>query len=220
MKPFNATAYAILGLIAAQEGSAYELAQRMKSNYRFFWPRAQSNFYTSIKLLVAEGLATTTDEGKGQRPRTVYRATSKGIEDLSAWLASPAKPPSFEFEGLLRVAYADFGQKDALLRQLEVIRDDAEATLAIGARIARDYAAGRVDLPARAHTSHLLWQFLWRQHQVLAEWASWAIKEIEEWPDTRPSPAAQNQAARFFTRAAEASTTRAPRRNDRAKVAR
>jgi PadR family transcriptional regulator AphA len=201
MRPINATAYAILGLIAAKEGSAYELVQRMKSNYRFFWPRAQSNFYASLKLLVSAGFAIATDEGKGGRPRTVYRVTSGGIEALSEWLPSAAKPPSFEFEGLLRVAYADFGDKSALLKQLEDVRENAEDALAVGTAIASAYAAGKVDLPERAHTGHLLWQFLWSQHEAMADWARWAIKEVEAWPDTRSNAITDAQARRFFSRA-------------------
>ena len=65
----------------------------MKGNYRFFWPRAQSNFYSSLKLLVAAGLSIATDEGKGERPRTVYRVTQEGVEALSKWLSTAAKPP-------------------------------------------------------------------------------------------------------------------------------
>jgi PadR family transcriptional regulator, regulatory protein AphA len=203
MKLINPTGFAILGLIAAQEGSAYELAQRMKSNYRFFWPRAQSHFYSSVKSLVAAGLATASDEARGRRHRTVYRATAHGIEALASWLKSPAKAPTFEFEGLLRVAYADFGDKPALLAQLETIREGARATLAIGVAIARAYDEGRVDLSERAHTAQLLWQFLWALHQAIAEWAEWATSEVEAWPDTTPNPVASAQSTAFFAKAAQ-----------------
>jgi len=198
MSSITPTSCAILGLIAVEEGSAYELVQRMQSNYRFFWPRAQSHFYAEVKVLVGAGLATATDEGVGRRPRTVYRITKAGRRAIVDWLDRPAAPPTLECEGLLRIAYADFGSKAQLIGQLEAIGAHAHQVLEVGAQIARDYAAGRVALPKRAHTSHLAWQFLWVQHQAQAQWAKWAIEEVRSWPGTRASRAALGQAGRFF----------------------
>ena len=70
-----------------------------------------------------------------------------------------------------------FWRQVALLKQLENIRENAEDALAVGDTIAKAYAVGKVELPERAHTSHLLWQFLWSQHNgdSRAE-AKWAIQ--------------------------------------------
>jgi DNA-binding PadR family transcriptional regulator len=198
MPSITPTSCAILGLIAVEEGSAYELVQRMQNNYRFFWPRAQSHFYAEVKMLVGSGLATAADERVGRRPRTVYRITQAGRRAIIDWLDRPAAPPTLECEGLLRIAYADFGSKAQLIGQLEGIRAHAHQVLEVGARIARDYAAGRVKLPQRAHTSHLTWHFLWTQHQAQAQWAAWAIEEVRSWSGTRSSRATLEQARRFF----------------------
>jgi PadR family transcriptional regulator, regulatory protein AphA len=201
MKPLGTTAYAILGLIAVQEGSAYELVKRMDSNYRFFWPRAQSHFYTEAKPLVARRLAAAANEATGKRPRTVYRITDAGRAALAAWLQTPASPPAAEIEGLLRVAYADFGTKEQLLAQVRAIGEHARAVLDVGDGIARAYAQGAVELPKRAHTAHLLWQFLRLQHEAHVHWAEWAEGEVAAWSSTRPGRAALDQATKFFAEA-------------------
>jgi PadR family transcriptional regulator, regulatory protein AphA len=201
VKPLGTTACAILGLIAVQEGSAYELVKRMDSNYRFFWPRAQSHFYAEAKALVGAGLATASDEATGQRPRTVYRITEAGRAALSAWLKTPARPPAAEIEGLLRVSYADFGTKEQLLSQVRAIGEHARMVLEVGDSIARAYAQGAVQLPKRAHTAHLVWEFLRLQHEAQAQWAGWAEEEIAAWSSTRPGRAALDQAAEFFAAA-------------------
>ena len=210
MPPVTPTSCAILGLIAVEEGSAYELVQRMENNYRFFWPRAQSHFYAEIKMLVGARLATATDERVGRRPRTVYRITRAGRRAIVDWFDRPAAPPTLECEGLLRIAYADFGSKAQLIDQLKAIRAHAHQVLEVGAQIARDYAAGRVALPRRAHTSHLAWHFLWTQHQAQADWAAWAIEEVRSWSGTRSSRATREQARAFFAGVVERLDLRAP----------
>jgi PadR family transcriptional regulator AphA len=210
MSDIGTTACAILGLIAVKEGSAYELVQRMNSNYRFFWPRAQSHFYAEVKRLVELGLATASDEPSGKRPRTVYRITALGTKAIVAWLARPVEPPTLEFEGLLRIAYADFGTKAQLMRQLASIKENATQTLAVGAQIARDYADGRVELPQRSHVGHLLWQFLWTQHRARADWADWAMDEVRSWSNTRASTSNQKQSMDFFSKASKGIAAKQP----------
>jgi PadR family transcriptional regulator, regulatory protein AphA len=192
------TAYAILGLIAVRQGSAYDLAHRMERNYRYIWPGALSHFYTEIKRLVGAGLASATVEQVGRRPRSVYRITPEGHAALAAWIGQPASPPLLEFEGLLRVAYADFGTKQQLLQQLEAIRDHADRVLSVGIQVAVEYASAQVELPQRAHTSRLLWTYLWSYHQGLAEWARSAIDEVDAWPDTQGGPLQLERAQAYF----------------------
>jgi len=57
-RPLTTTSYAILGLLAIQPWSTYELAQLMKRSMHFFWPRAESNLYAEPKRLVEAELAT------------------------------------------------------------------------------------------------------------------------------------------------------------------
>jgi DNA-binding PadR family transcriptional regulator len=209
----TATAFAILGLIAAREGSAYELARRMERSHRIFYPRAQSHLYSEIKHLVASGFATARHEHVGRRPRTVYRITRKGHAALAAWLATPARPPQLEAEGLLHVAYAEFGTKAQLIAQLAAIRDHADEVLAVGAKFAYQFARTETDRSRRMHTNRLVWQYLWSLHQTQADWARWAIEEVGHWPDTGPSAVALDRAQTFFREAA-AEMLRRPARGD------
>lgn len=67
------------------------------------------------------GLATAANEATGRRPWTIYRITEKGRVGLTAWLKTPARPPTSEIESLLRVAYADFDSKEQLLTQIRAL---------------------------------------------------------------------------------------------------
>ena len=47
------TTYAVLGLLAVQPWSTYELTQQMERTLGRVWPRAQSKLYEEPKKLVA-----------------------------------------------------------------------------------------------------------------------------------------------------------------------
>ena len=91
------TSCAMLGLLAIQPWTTYELAQQMDRTISRFWPRARSKLYEEPRKLVARGLATSTDDLVGRRKRTVYTITAEGRRALASWLAEPGQGPVLEF---------------------------------------------------------------------------------------------------------------------------
>ena len=65
------TSYAVLGLLAIQPWSTYELAKQMERTLYRVWPRARSRLYDEPKKLVAHGLAEARKESVGRRPASV-----------------------------------------------------------------------------------------------------------------------------------------------------
>src|SRR3954463_15746262 len=96
--PTSTTAQAVLGLLALQPWTTYELAKQVQRSLGWFWPRAERKLYDEPKRLVAAGLATSEKEMIGARPRTVYSITDAGRTALREWLDEPAVPPTLEFE--------------------------------------------------------------------------------------------------------------------------
>ena len=104
------TSYAILGLLAIQPWTTYELTRQMDRAVGQFWPRAESRLYEEPKKLVAHGLAAAEREHVGQRPRTVYSITPEGRERLATWVAQPAQsPPELHVEAMIKVFFAEHG---------------------------------------------------------------------------------------------------------------
>lgn len=184
------TTYVILGLLALRRWSTYELAKQMKRSIRYYWPRAESHLYEEPKKLVALGLATATREDVGRRPRTVYEITDAGRTALREWLATPGSLPLVEFEGLVKVLFAEQGTKDDLLQTLATIRADAEATREHHAELAADLAVTGGPFPDRLHVNALVLRFMWDQAETVIRWAEWAETVVAEWPDTATQPAA------------------------------
>jgi PadR family transcriptional regulator, regulatory protein AphA len=67
MSRLTTTSFAVLGQIGLAAGGAYELTKRMRRNYRFFWPRAESRLYDEARRLVDAGLATAEQSFTGRR---------------------------------------------------------------------------------------------------------------------------------------------------------
>ena len=112
------TTYGVLGLLAVRPHSTYELAKAMDRSVGRVWPRAKSKLFEEPKKLVQHGYATAKEDAVGRRPRTVYTITRAGRRALAAWLAEPGDGPALEFEGLVKLIFADHGTRDAALASL------------------------------------------------------------------------------------------------------
>jgi DNA-binding PadR family transcriptional regulator len=179
------TSYAILGLLAIKEWSTYELAKQLQRDLHYFWPRAESNLYAEPKRLVDHGYARSTAQPHGNRRRTVYAITPKGRRALERWLEQPAAPARLESEGLVKLFLAPNASKEALLQHLGHLRDEATNRQGELRSILQPYLDDEGPFPERLHVTVLGARLLLIQAQAQVEWATWAISEVEHWPDTR-----------------------------------
>lgn len=183
MPKLTTTTYVILGHLALRPWSAYELARQMQRSTRHYWPRAESKIYDEPKKLVAHGLATSTREHVGRRPRTVYEITDEGRRALERWLEEPGGAPVVEFEGAVKVLFAEQGTKEQLLATLRSIREEAEQTREDHTRLATELALTGGPFPDRLHVNSLVFKFMWEQTETVIRWADWAEQEVASWPE-------------------------------------
>ena len=177
------TTYGVLGLLAVRPHSTYELAKAMGRSVGRVWPRAQSKLFEEPKKLVSHGYARAEEDFVGRRPRTVYTITRSGRRALATWLADPGDGPALEFEGLVKLVFADHGT-----------RDDALATIARAREWAVEMNAGNLEAGARfaekdglyeqrRATTLLFGAFLTDFYALVAHWAEWAEAEVSGWPE-------------------------------------
>jgi PadR family transcriptional regulator AphA len=177
------TTYGVLGLLAVRPHSTYELAKAMDRSVGRVWPRAQSKLFEEPKKLVAHGYATGRDELVGRRPRTVYTITRSGRRALAGWLAEPGDGPALEFEGLVKLIFADHGTRDDALASIARAREWAiemnETSVEAGQKFLTE---GGLYAERRA-TTLLLGSFLTDFYALVAQWADWATEEVSSWPE-------------------------------------
>ena len=177
------TSYAILGLLAVQPWTTYELAQQMRRALGQFWPRAESKIYEEPKKLVAHGLARATKEATGRRPRTVYSITAEGRRAMADWVPEPGAGPVLEFEGLVKLFYAEHGTKADVLATLDRVREWSDDRRQASAGISRAYLDGEGAFPERLPWLILCGQFLDEFDTMVERWTEWAEGVVVSWPD-------------------------------------
>jgi DNA-binding PadR family transcriptional regulator len=179
------TSYAILGHLAMQPWTMYDLAAQMRRNVHFFFPRVESQIYAEPKRLVAEGLAKATTEMTGKRARTVYSITAAGRKELARWLAEPlSKGPLLEFEAVLRVLLSPFGRDEDLASTLRQARDDIRGSiLTVAPMISDEYAAGAAPFQRYAQYRSIMHDFLLHFGILIDDWAERSLERMKHWPE-------------------------------------
>jgi PadR family transcriptional regulator AphA len=202
------TNYALLGLLALRKWSAYELVGQSQRALGFLWPRAESKVYESAKRLVSLGLARAEHEHTGSRRRTVYSITPAGRRALKAWLHRPGRGPDLEFEGAIKLFFADLGTREDALATVEEISRWAADMATFGAALADEYLeTDGGPFPGRLHVNALVNELLWRHVQLVGEWAGWAREQIEEWRGSGPQPQRHDEDLATYRRSARAAPT-------------
>lgn len=201
MAEITTTNYALLGLLALRSWSAYELVGQSQRMLRFLWPRAESKVYESAKRLVTLGLASCEHERVGRRRRTVYAITPDGRRALRDWLARPGSGPALEFEGAIKLFFADLGSQDDALATIDEIRAWAQRMGDFGAALSDEYVASEGGpFPGRLHVNALVAELLWRHLGLVQDWAEWAREQVLSWEGTGPQPGRHDRDMRIYHR--------------------
>lgn len=177
------TTYGVLGLLAVRPHSTYELAKAMDRSVGRVWPRAQSKLFEEPKKLVARGYATAREESVGRRPRTVFTITRSGRRALAAWLAEPGDGPALEFEGLVKLIFADHGTRDDALASIARAREWAVEMNTSSIEEGEKFVDKGGLYEQRRATTLLLGAFLTDFYALVAQWADWATEEVSGWPE-------------------------------------
>ncbi|HEX4186097.1 MAG TPA: PadR family transcriptional regulator [Stellaceae bacterium] len=180
----STTSYAVLGLLSLRSWTGYELAQQGRRSLRFCWPKEDSVLYEEPRRLVARGLASAVRERNGGRSRNRYEITDEGRRALREWLAEPGNPPRIELEPILRLVFADQGNREDALRAIVVLRSWAKDLMDSGTEILRGYQAGEAPFPDRLHIAALASRLYVDLFDTFAAFADFAEAEIKTWPRT------------------------------------
>src|SRR4028119_509788 len=91
--------FAILGLLARESLSGYDLTQRMKGRVGFFWGAGHSQIYPELARLEEGGFVTHSVVEQRERPdKKGFEITAGGPEGREGWATEPPprKPPKDE----------------------------------------------------------------------------------------------------------------------------
>ncbi|HYK07679.1 MAG TPA: PadR family transcriptional regulator [Gaiellaceae bacterium] len=119
MSSLSPTARVILGLLAWQPRTGYEIKQVTDQSTRFFWGASYGQIYPELRRLEAAGLVESREEPRGRVPRRIYSLTEAGQEALDAWLEEGEESYEVRDEGLLKLFFSDLMSAE---QRLDLIR--------------------------------------------------------------------------------------------------
>jgi PadR family transcriptional regulator AphA len=163
--PLTVTEGALLGMLAQDEGSGYELSRRIEDSIGYIWSPSRSQIYRVLPRLVERGLARSREvEQHGRPDKALYALTPAGQAALRAWLEEVEDEPADRTVYPLKLFFCDFASPEAALAQLAAYRRFLEQLLARYRQIEARPADSRYTYPrlVLAHgiarvTSTLAW---------------------------------------------------------------
>lgn len=111
--------FALLGLLARESLTGYDLTKRFDSTVGFFWSAKHSQIYPELAALTKEGLVTFEVVTQTSKPnKKVYTITADGRAALAAWVAADGEKRSVKDPLLMRVWAVGVTDASAVLPQL------------------------------------------------------------------------------------------------------
>jgi DNA-binding PadR family transcriptional regulator len=105
----------ILGLLAWQSRTGYEIKQVTDRSTRFFWGASYGQIYPELRRLQDAGLVDSREVPRGRVPRRVYSLTEAGRRAVDGWLAEIDESYEVRDEGLLKLFFGDLVPPEQLL---------------------------------------------------------------------------------------------------------
>jgi len=173
----SATGRVILGFIAGQPRSGYDIKAMVDKSTRFFWAASYGQIYPELKRLAERGLIEGSDHSQGDRPRTVYSITESGREALGKWMGSGEQAHELRDEALLKLFFSGQATHEELVSVLETKREEHLDALQRFAEIEPLAAASKEFGPL------MVLRYGQAYNEFAADWCAEALKEINEWED-------------------------------------
>jgi DNA-binding PadR family transcriptional regulator len=112
--------YALLGALADQPRTGYELLKHFQQSLAYAWPASHSQIYPELARLLEDGLIEQT--GSGARNSKTYAVTEAGIAEIRAWLRDTTPDRRVRSDAALRTFFLWLLDPAEARKQLEVER--------------------------------------------------------------------------------------------------
>ncbi|MGO4457467.1 PadR family transcriptional regulator [Streptomyces sp. M-16] len=165
--------HALLGLLSERPASGYDLLKRFETSLANVWPATQSQMYTELSKLAADGLIAVSAEGP--RGRKEYTLTDEGLTELRHWLTETRPQRNTRSDLLLRVFFLNVLPPEQARGYLAWLADTSEREYEDLRRLEESIDWG--DDPLSVH-GRIALEYGLRLNAMRREWAEWAADRI------------------------------------------
>ena len=169
--------YALLGLLAEEPASGYDLTRKFeRALQRYAWHAQHSQIYPELNRLADEGLVAVVAEGA--RGRRTYAITDAGRADLRDWMLNPPDVFVVRNEFVLRLFLLTALDPEDARTVLRPIAEESARELA-ELQDAVDKSDAANPPPAPPAPGRLSAEYGRRSFQTIHDWALWALARID-----------------------------------------
>ncbi|WP_375422861.1 PadR family transcriptional regulator [uncultured Friedmanniella sp.] len=167
--------FALLGLLAEEPSSGYDLTRRFEEGIgTFAWSAGHSQIYPELAKLAAAQLVEVVSEGA--RGRRVYDVTPAGRDALRDWLLGPhTDGGTVRNEFVLRLFLLSALEDADAQVVLRGVQEFAAQQIAVLESAQQEMAAAGL---ARSAGPNLAAKFGALSYQATHEWAGWASEQV------------------------------------------
>jgi PadR family transcriptional regulator, regulatory protein AphA len=145
----NKSTYLVLGLLADQPKSGYDIKRDVEQVIGHFWKESFGQIYPVLDRLARQGLIRKNRSSTTGRQRNVFSITPKGQLELDRWLRAAPEPESVRNELLLKVFFGHRLPAAVLIEHVLALRERTEAFERLLAAGASEIASEDLDPRAR-----------------------------------------------------------------------
>ncbi|HEX3812980.1 MAG TPA: PadR family transcriptional regulator [Mycobacteriales bacterium] len=164
--------HALLGLLAEQPASGWDLSRRFDDVLGTVWPAGHPQIYGELRKLEQDGLIAVDSEGP--RRRKAYRVTDAGFTEVRHWLASVEVDHTLRLEPLLRSVFFWLMSPEQLAQHLDREAAYFESLAAGYRKLAEAKDRGEYGNSPQSQALRVAVEGGIRLNEALAGWAEWA----------------------------------------------
>lgn len=140
--------FALLGLLAVEPASGYDLKRAINRSTYFIWNATGPQIYNTLHKLREEGYLTSESlPQKGKPDKQIHTITASGRAALKKFVSEPIRASVTRDEVLLRIFFGNFASKSSIKRELAAYLDRIR-----GERATMEATKARIDAhPGKKH---------------------------------------------------------------------
>ena len=121
----------ILGLLAHENLSGYDIKKRIDNGIKFFWKGSFGSIYPSLSAMEKEGLVQKADTGEnsGGREKICYSITADGKKALISWLEDTKAVNDMKYETLLKLFFGGVTDVQKSINTINAFENEISASL-------------------------------------------------------------------------------------------
>lgn len=119
----------ILGLLAHEDLTGYEIKKRMDTTLHYFWSASYGSIYPTLKELLSQDFVDVREETKQGRKKQIYHMTNLGSNYLKEWLSKPVLKDELRYETLLKLFFGKEVGKEQTLQHITAFQQHIQSEL-------------------------------------------------------------------------------------------